>query len=118
MPVVSFEKSLEITFGLLPADAARDENGHRAGENAERPPKYVTLSRRFPGESEDSPYLEYCFRDGVEGRLSVRYEKQVVQSGSGRSPFVMTNEQTHEEGVCTELTPEESYLHPVQRGDL
>jgi|GEM_PF-1386804 len=90
----------------------------RVTEEEERLGNYVILYRRFPGENKDTAYLQYYFRDGVEGELKVRYEKQVGLSGTGRSPFVMTNEVTYEEGDCTDLTPEESYLHPVQRGDL
>lgn len=87
-------------------------------ENDERPGEFVVLYRRFPGEKEDSPYLQFRFREGVDGELKVRYESQPGATGPGRSPFVMTNEATFEDGECTDLTPEDSYLHPVQRGDL
>lgn len=74
---------------------------------------YVLLNRRFPGEDKDTPYLKYYFRNGVIGKLEVEYKPD-----SGPNLFVMTNMDTYEEGECEDVSPEESYFHPVQRGDL
>lgn len=88
-------------------------NGARAGQG-------VTLYRRFPGEVKETAYLYFRFSQpqGIDGRLTLKYDPQVLESGGGRSPFVMTNEDTFEIGECIDLTPDEAYLHPVQRGDL
>ncbi len=87
-------------------------------EEAEEPGHFVVLYRRFPGESKDTAYLKYYFREGVAGELKVRYDPEYDSRRGSPSPFVMINEATQESGECEDLSPEETYLHPVQRGDL
>lgn len=82
------------------------------------PGHYVLLYRRFPGETRDTPYLKYFFRFGVDGELKVKYDPDAGSSRTSVSPFVMVNENTQEQGECQDLSPEELFLHPVQRGDL
>ncbi len=104
--------SMTDTRRLIPESAAQSRI-----DDSERQARHVLLYRRFPGEPTPVPFLEFRFNQGVGHNITVRYDKD--ESGlSQDSPFVMVNEDTGEQGLCTDLTPEESFLHPVQRGDL
>lgn len=99
---------------LIPSESVSPRN---PTENDERQARHVMLYRRFPGESSPTPFLEFRFHQGVGRKISVRYDVEGFGNAQD-SPFIMVNNETGEQGTCTDLTPEESFLHPVQRGDL
>lgn len=82
------------------------------------PGHLVYLYRKFPGDLVYSKYLAYRFTNGIQGKLTIRYDQESMLTGGSVSPFIMTNETTFEDGLCIDLTPQDAYLHPVQRGNL
>jgi len=71
----------------------------------------LPLLRRWPGEDEDnwSPYLEFYFRYGIEGAVTIEYDP--VQEFQAR-------DSAGNVGELIDSGNRDVYLHPVERGTL
>ncbi len=71
----------------------------------------LPLLRRWPGEDEEkwSPYLEFYFRHGIEGAVTIEYDP--VQEFQAR-------DSAGNVGELIDSGNRDVYLHPVERGTL